>query len=114
VVWCPKYRRPVLADRVKDRCAALIRANVGENGWQAVALEIMPDYVRLSVKAHPADSPWYVTNQVKGFTSRMLRRAFPYLRSGLSALWSRSLFATTAERYLGTQYERPWRTERQR
>ena len=31
-VWCPKYRRPVLADPVRDRCEALIRAKAAEHG----------------------------------------------------------------------------------
>ncbi|MFG3442635.1 transposase, partial [Nonomuraea sp. NPDC047897] len=30
VVWCPKYRRPVLGGRVKTRLEELIRAKAGE------------------------------------------------------------------------------------
>jgi putative transposase len=33
VVWCPKYRRPVLTGQVKDRCEELIRAKVAEHSW---------------------------------------------------------------------------------
>ncbi|SDJ90955.1 putative transposase [Nonomuraea maritima] len=32
VVWCPKYRGPVLGGRVKDRLQELIRAKADEHG----------------------------------------------------------------------------------
>jgi len=54
---------------------------------------------------------------LKGWTSRWLRSEFPHLRFRLPTLWSRSFFvatvgavsATTVQRYIDTQYERPWR-----
>ena len=76
VVWCPKYRRPVLAGRVAARCEELIRAKASEHGWRIVALEIMPDHVHLFVKAHPSDSPSRIASQFKGLTSRRLRAEF--------------------------------------
>jgi putative transposase len=120
--WCPKFPRPVLTDRVKHRCTELIRATASEHGWQIVSLEIMPDHMHLSVKAHSGDSLSYVANQFTGFTSRMLRQEFAHLRSRLPTLWSRSYFTATAgavpavtlQRYLGTQYERAWCAERPR
>lgn len=122
VVWCPKYRRPVLTGPVKDRCEALIRAKAAEHEWRIVALEIMPDQVHLLVKAHPKHSPSYIANQFKGCTSHALRAEFPHLRSRLPTLWSKSYFAATVggvgpatvRRYIDTQYERPWRKERAR
>ncbi|WP_456094165.1 IS200/IS605 family transposase [Nonomuraea fuscirosea] len=115
VVWCPKYRRPVLEGRVKDRLEELIRAKADEPGWEIVALEVMPEHVHLFVKSHPKNSPSYVANQFKGFTSHHLRAEFPHLRSPLPTLWSRSYFvatvgavpAETVQRYIDTQDERP-------
>ncbi|MEV0632523.1 IS200/IS605 family transposase [Nonomuraea wenchangensis] len=115
VVWCPKYRRPVLGGRVKDRLEELIRAKADEHGWEIVALEVMPDHVHLFVKPHAKNSPSYVANQFKGFTSHHLRAEFGHLRSQLPTLWSRSYFvatvgavsAETVQRYIETQYERP-------
>jgi putative transposase len=117
VVWCPKYRRPVLTGAIKDRCAELIREKAAEHGWGVVALEVMPDHVHLFIKPDQTVSPAYVANQFKGFTSRYLRSEFPVLRSKLPTLWSRSYFvasvgavsAATVTRYIDTQYERPWR-----
>jgi len=119
VVWCPKYRRAVLTGPVRGRLDMLIRAKCGEHDWSIVALDIEPDQVHLFVKAHPKHSPSYIANQIKGFTSRVLRDEFPQLRSRLPTLWSRSFFvatvgtvsADTIRRYIDTQYERPWRKE---
>jgi putative transposase len=121
-VWCPRYRRPVLVGRVAARCQELIRAKASEHSWRIVALEIMPDHVRLLVEAHPSDSPSRTANPFKGFTSRRLRAEFTHLRSRLPTLWSRSYFtvmvgavsAETVRRYSGTQNERPWREGRAR
>ncbi|MEV0590421.1 IS200/IS605 family transposase [Nonomuraea cavernae] len=114
VVWCPKYRRRVLEGRVKTRLEELIHAKAGEHGWEIIALEVMPDHVHLFVKPRPKDSPSYVANQFKGFTSHHLRAEFAHLRSQLPTLWSRSYFvasvgavsAATVQRYIETQYER--------
>jgi putative transposase len=93
-----------------------------EHEWRIVACEVMPDQVHLFVKAHPRDAPSFIANQFKGFTSRRLRDEFPHLRTRLPTLWSRSYFtasvgavsAATVQRYIDTQYERPWRKERDR
>ena len=122
VVFCPKYRRPVLDGPVKDRCEELIRIRAAGHGWRIIALEVMPDHVHLFVKAHPKHSPSSIANQFKGFTSHALRAEFPHLRTRLPTLWSKSYFTATAgavsaatvRRYIDTQYERPWRKERTR
>jgi putative transposase len=122
VVWCPKYRRSVLTGPVNGRCRELLAEKCAEHGWAIVALEVMPGHVHLFVKARPVDSPSHIANQLKGFTSRVLRQEFPHLRSRLPTLWSRSYFvasvgavsAATVQRYIDTQYERPWRKERAR
>ena len=115
VVWCPKYRRPVLGGRVAKRLEELLRQKADERGWEAMGLEVMPDQVHLFVKHDPKSSASYVANQFKGFTSRVLREEFPHLRSRMPTLWSSSYFAAsvgavsaaTVEKYINTQWERP-------
>ena len=117
IVWCPKYRRPVLTGPIADRLRELLIQKCAEHGWKIIALEVMPDHVHIFVKARAKDSPSFVANQFKGFTSRTLRGEFPSLKSRLPTLWSRSFFAATVgavsadtvQRYINTQYERPWR-----
>ena len=120
IVWCPKYRRPVLCGRVAARLDELIRQKADERGWEIVALEVMPDHVRLFVKHDPKSSASYVANQFKGFTSRVLRAEFPHLKTQLPTLWSSSYFAVsvgavsadTVRRYIDTQWERPWKKQK--
>nr|WP_244190428.1 IS200/IS605 family transposase [Streptomyces caeruleatus] len=77
----------------------------------------MPDHVHLFVKHDPKSSASYVANQFKGFTSRVLRTEFPHLKSRMPTLWSSSYFAASAgtvsatmvEKYINTQWERPWK-----
>ncbi|WP_033319620.1 IS200/IS605 family transposase [Streptomyces yerevanensis] len=115
VVWCPKYRRPVLGGRVAERLEELVRQKAEERGWEIIALEVMPAHVHLLVKHDPKSSASYVANQFKGFTSRVLRSEFPHLKSRMPTLWSSSYFAAsvgsvsaaTVEKYINTQGERP-------
>jgi putative transposase len=120
VVWCSKYRRPVLGGRVAERLDALIRQKADERGWEIIALEVMPDHVHLFVMHDPKASASYVANQFKGFTSRVLREEFPHLKTRLPTLWSSSYFAAsvgavsagTVQKYIETQWERPWKKDK--
>ena len=120
VVWCPRCRHSVLADRVVRRCEELILARADGPGWPIVALKIMPGQV--FVEVHRSDSPSLVASQFNGLTSRRLRGGFLHLRSRLPALWSRSYVAAAVDaastqrlrRYSGGQDERRWRKERTR
>jgi putative transposase len=121
VVWCPKYRRPVLDGRVEVRLRELIDVKAEERGWEIFALEVMPDHVHLFVKHDPKSSASYVANQFKGFTSHVLREEFPHLKSRMPTLWSSSYFAASAgavsaatvERYINTQWERPGKKDKE-
>src|ERR1700716_363875 len=98
--------------RLRER----IEQKATEKGWEIIAVEVMPDHVHLFVKHEPKASASYVANQFKGYTSRVLREEFPHLRSRMPTLWSSSFFvasvgavsADTVQRYIDTQWERPW------
>lgn len=111
IVWCPKYRRPVLVDGVVDRLRGLLAEKSAELGMTIHALEVMPDHVHLFVESDPTRCVAEIVNRLKGATSRVLRQEFPSLRSRLPTLWSRSYFAgsigrvsaATIERYIAEQ-----------
>ncbi|MFD7276322.1 IS200/IS605 family transposase [Streptomyces sp. NPDC059862] len=115
VVWCSKYRRPVLDGQVAERLRELIEQKAGERGRHIVALDVLPDHVHLFLKHDPKASASHVANQFKGLTSRVLREEFPHLKSRLPTLWSSSYFAAsvgvvsvkTVQQYIETQWERP-------
>lgn len=57
-----------------DRCQG------GREGWEIIAVEVMPDHVLLFVKHEPKASASDVANQFKGFTSGVPREEFPHLK----------------------------------
>lgn len=52
----------------------------------------MPEHVHLFIKSNPVDSPHFIVQQLKGYTSRILRQEFPSLKSKLPTLWTRSYY----------------------
>jgi REP-associated tyrosine transposase len=93
LVWCPKYRRPVLVKPVDRRLKVLLQERAGELGMTIHTLEVMPDHVHLFVESDPTLCVAEIVNRLKGFTSHQLRQEFPFLRSRLPTLWSRSYYA---------------------
>ena len=96
LVWCPKYRRPVLAGQVADRLKELLKEKAGDMKAIIHTLEVMPDHVHLFVESDPTQAPARIAAQFKGYTSRVLRIEFPSLRSRLPTLWSRSYYIASA------------------
>ena len=111
LVWCPKYRRPVLEPPVAERLRGLLGEIAAEHGMTIHALDVRPDHVHLFVEADPTLCVAEIVNRFKGRSSRVLRAEFPSLRRRLPTLWSRSYYAgsvghlseRTVRRYIETQ-----------
>jgi putative transposase len=93
IVWCPKYRRSVLVKPVDVRLKALLRQKAEELDLTIHVMEVMPDHVHLFVEGGPTICVAEIVNGLKGFTSHALREEFPFLKSRLPTLWSRSYYA---------------------
>ena len=93
VVWCPKYRRPVLVEPVSARLKDLLRQKARELGLTIHTMEVMSDHVHLFVEGEPTICVAEIVNGLKGFTSHVLREEYPFLQSRLPTLWSRSYYA---------------------
>lgn len=52
----------------------------------------MPDHVHIFIKTKPTLAPHYIVQQLKGYTSRILRKEFPKLKSRIPTLWTRSYY----------------------
>ena len=74
------------------RVAGTVRAKAKGLNVKIEEIEIMPDYVHLSVLASPAITPQLIVNQLKGYTSHVLRERHDWLRSRLPTLWTRSYY----------------------
>lgn len=95
VVWCPKYRRSVLVDGVDVRLKELIIEKCMEHQAEILELEIMPDHVHLLIEVDPQYGIHRMVKQIKGYSSRMLRQEFSWLRSRIPTLWTNSYFIST-------------------
>ena len=113
-VWCPKYRFKVLVGPVEKRLRQLLYRKAKELDATIHALEIMPDHVHLFVESDPRLAPAHLAAQFKGFTSHELRSEFPWLKSRLPSMWSRSYYVSsigavskqTVRRYIANQKTR--------
>jgi len=92
IVWCPKYRRPVLVDKIAERLDELLNQKAKELQVEIVEANIMSDHVHLFIRTKPIYAPQFVVGQLKGYTSRLLRQEFDSLRSRLPTLWTRSYY----------------------
>ncbi len=92
LVFCPKYRKPVLVGAVEARLKTLLDMKAQELKVTLHTLEVMPDHVHMFVESDPGMAPAKLAAQFKGYTSRVLRQEFRHLRSQLPSLWSRSYY----------------------
>ena len=95
IIWCSKYRRPVLTGAVVERLKILVNEKQEEYGYEVHEIEVMPDHVHLVAGFNPQRAPNLIVSNIKGYTAHVLRKEFPQLRSRLPCLWTRSKFITT-------------------
>ncbi|MGN0399341.1 MAG: IS200/IS605 family transposase [Blautia sp.] len=96
VVWCPKYRRKVLTDGVDVRLKELLQEHATNLSVDILEMEIMPDYVHIRMEVDPQFGIHKAVKSLKGYTSKILRQEFPYLRTKMPTLWTNSYFVSTA------------------
>lgn len=111
IIWCPKYRKPILVGDVAERLRELLCEKAEANGWRIRTLEIMPDHVHVFLSATPSDAVAQILATLKGGTARQMREEFPYLKRFLPTLWTRSYYvesvghvsSKTIEKYIADQ-----------
>jgi putative transposase len=96
LIWCPKRRKAILTDQIKERLIELLKHKCKEKGWDIRELAVQPDHVHLFVRVWPTESAADVVKELKGVTSFHLRKEFSTVLSKLPSLWTRSYFASTS------------------
>ena len=81
VVWCPKYRRKVLTNGVDARLKELLLAYAANISVDIMEMEIMPDHVHILMEVDPQFGINKAVKSMKGYTSKILREEFPYLKT---------------------------------
>ena len=95
VIWCPKYRKPVLIDGVDVRLKEIIQTVAKECNSEILELEVMPDHVHLLVEVDPQFGIHRLIKLMKGRSSRLIRAEFKWIKSRLPTLWTNSYFVST-------------------
>lgn len=95
VVFCPKYRRSALVEGVDVRLKELIQQTCGQLNAEILEMEVMPDHVHLLMEIDPQFGIHKAVKKIKGYSSRMLREEFPWLKSRIPSLWTNSYFVST-------------------
>ena len=111
VVFCPKFRRPVLEEPIGVRIKDIAPLYCESHGCKILDMEVMPDHVHLLIDIPPTYAPRNFITILKGFLAHELRKEFPKLKSRLPSLWSRSCFISsvgsvsleTVKRYIDNQ-----------
>ena len=83
IVWCPKYRRGILKDKVEKFLKLCIFAIADTKNWGIHALEVMPDHIHIFISAPPFQAPTDIVKVLKGVTARQLFMEFPDLKKKL-------------------------------
>ena len=95
VVFCPKYKRPVLKEGIDKRLFNILYAEAQKMHVHILSLEIQPDHVHMTISFDPRLTLHKVIKQFKAVSSHILREEYPQLVSKLPSLWTRSYFSST-------------------
>jgi putative transposase len=95
IVWCPKYRRKVLLDKVGERLKEIILDVCKEYDIEMIEMEIMPDHVHILIDVDPQFGVHKAIKLMKGRSSKLLREEFKHLTTKLPTLWTNSYFISS-------------------
>lgn len=97
IVWCTKYRKPVLTNTVSDDCKVFMSRVADEFGFNIDTMEVMPDHIHLLVTGTPCMSLSDLLRILKGNTARWLFMKHPELKHALYGghLWNPSYCVVT-------------------
>ena len=98
VVFCPKYRRPVLVNGVDVRLKELITETCERLKVEIIEMEIMPDHVHLLMEVDPRYGIHKAVKQIKGYSSRIFKRRISLAEIQNSELMDKQLFCFNRRR----------------
>lgn len=96
IVWCVKYRRKVLSERISSRLYEICKTVADDKGFDIAVIKTGEmDHVHCFVSAPPKISVTQIVKNLKGISGRILLSEFPEIRKHLwgGQLWNSSYFA---------------------
>ena len=95
ILFCTKYRKPILTEQVKDVLEAKILDFFNQSGLVLNECQIEPESVYLRVEIDPQLSVNQVVRRLKIETSKLLRQEFDVLTRILPSIWTFNYCCTT-------------------
>ncbi len=98
LIWCTKYRRKVLSEKISERLYELLKEIGDEKGFTVVEAKVgEQDHVHCFVSAPPKYSVTDIVRWLKGISGRHLLMEFPEISQKLwkGHLWNGSYFCET-------------------
>ena len=80
---------------VESKLKSVIEEICRETNSLILGMEIMPDHVHLLVDLDPTFGVAELVKRLKGRSARVLRKEFPFLKTVMPCLWTRSTFVAT-------------------
>ena len=116
IVWCTKYRKQVLAGKVRESIIRHLTELAEEYRFRIDTMEVMPDHIHMLIDCSPQFVIPDMIKILKGNTARWLFMEYPELKRQLwgGHLWNPSYcIVTVSDRsiaqirhYIETQEER--------
>jgi putative transposase len=105
LIWCVKYRHPVLVDDVAEGLKVILGDIAKSNDLEVTAMEVMPDHVHMLIGATPQQSIPDFVKALKGSSARRMFAGFPQLKKKLwgGNLWNPSYCVLTVSEHTRTQ-----------
>ena len=111
LIFCTKYRAPVLTPEIAYRCEQVIRQAAKDINVEIKEIAVNPEHVHIFLVYPPKYSPSYVAMRLKWISSYLLRQEFPELNEFCpKGLWAKSCFHSSVgqgfdvvERYIKNQ-----------
>jgi putative transposase len=124
LVFCVKYRKKVLTGKVSVRLKEITKNIAKRFGIEIIEQETDQDHIHILFASKPQVQVSKFVNNLKGVSSRLLRKEFPELKKDLwgSSFWSPSYFIAstgqvsleTLKRYVEEQsHERPSKVKKE-
>ena len=98
IIWCPKYRKPVLHGEVAVRVRDIVRRVCSEHELEIISGKVARDHVHVLISYRPTQRVSQIVQWLKGTSSRVLLQEFPRLRKQFwgKHFWARGYLAVAA------------------
>ncbi len=116
-VWCPRFRHPIFKHKqLKFACENVLKAICRKHSFEIFELVVGDDHIHLFVDITPKVSVSKAFQLLKGTSSRILTKSFPYLLLEYywkGGIWSRGKFfrsvgnvtSDVIRNYINEQYQ---------